>query len=158
MKRTTFIAAIASAAIGLTTVSAMAREKGPDFAALDADGNGEITLVEMQAAGDARFAAVDTDGDGFLTQEELEAAGKKRSAERAERMLKHMDENEDGKLSKDEMKPKKRTPEKFFDRVDTDKSGGISKAEFDEARAKMKERHGKKGHGKRHGDMPKDDQ
>ena len=86
MKRTTYIAAIAAAAVGLTTLSAMARERGPDFATLDADGNGEVTLSELQARGDARFETADTDGDGFLSLAELEAAGQERAGDRAARL------------------------------------------------------------------------
>lgn len=144
MKRTTFIAAIAAAAIGMTTVAAMAREKGPDFATLDADGNGEISLTELQARGEARFGEADTDGDGFLTAAELEAAGQQRAADRAARMIERMDANEDGKLSLDEMKESRRDPARFFDRIDADNSGGISEAEFEEARAKMAKRGGKR--------------
>lgn len=152
MKRSTFIAAIASAAIGLTTVSAMARERGPDFSKLDADGNGEVSLTELQARGAERFAKVDADGDGFVTAAELEAMGEERAKKRAARMMERMDADEDGKLSMDEMKHPRRDPAKMFERLDTDNSGGISKAEFKEARAMMKERRGGKGHGKRHGD------
>lgn len=153
MKRSVFIAGIAAAAIGLTTLAAMAREGRPDFSALDADGNGEVTLSEMQAQGAARFASADTDGDGFLSLAELEAAGQERASDRAARMLSRMDANDDGKLSVDEMKPPRRDPARFFDRMDADNSGGISKAEFEEARAKMQERRGGKGHGgKGHGD------
>ena len=148
MKRTTFIAAIVAAAVGLTTLSAMARERGPDFATLDADGNGEVTLSELQARGDARFETADTDGDGFLSLAELEAAGQERAGDRAARMLERMDANDDGKLSADEMKSPRRDPARMFDRIDADGSGGISEEEFQEARAKMEERRG----GKKRGD------
>jgi Ca2+-binding EF-hand superfamily protein len=146
MKRSTFIAVIASAGIGLTTISAMADNRGPDFSTLDTDGNGQITMLEMQATAQARFQNVDTDGDGFLTQAELEANAQDRVKDRVARMIEHMDENGDGKLAPDEMKGKRRDPARMFERIDADKSGGISKAEFDEARANMKEH---RGHGKR---------
>ncbi|WP_299724641.1 EF-hand domain-containing protein [uncultured Tateyamaria sp.] len=144
MKRTTFITVIAAAAVGLTTLSAMAREGRPDFATLDADGNGEVTLSELQAQGAARFAAADTDGDGFLTQGELEAAARDRAADRATRMLERMDANEDGKLSADEIKHPRRDPARMFERLDADNSGGISEEEFQEARARFHERRGGK--------------
>ncbi|MFL4470616.1 EF-hand domain-containing protein [Tateyamaria armeniaca] len=148
MKRTTFITVIAAAAIGMTTLSAMARDAGPDFSTLDADGNGEVSLAELQARGEARFEAADTDGDGFLTQAELEAAGRERAGDRAARILARMDANDDGKLSPDEMKGPRRDPGRLFERIDADNSGGISPEEFEEARARMQERRG----GKRHGD------
>lgn len=144
MKRTTFIAGIAAAAVGLTTLAAMANTRGPDFSTLDADGNGEISQAEMQAVAANRFGDIDADGDGFLTQAELEEHSKAASSRRAERMLSRMDANEDGKLSIDEMQSR-RDPARFFDRMDADNSGGISQAEFDEARAHMKQR---RGHGK----------
>ncbi len=140
MKRTTFIAAIAAAAVGLTTLSAMARERGPDFATLDADGNGEVTLSELQAGGEARFETTDTDGDGFLSLTELEAATQARASERAARMMERMDANDDGKLSAEELKNPRRDPSRMFERLDADGSGGISEEEFQEARAKMQER------------------
>jgi len=140
MKRTTFIAAVAAAAVGLTTLSAMARERGADFATLDADGNGEVTLSELQAQGEARFETADTDGDGFLSLAELEAAGQERASDRAARMMARMDANDDGKLSAEELKNPRRDPARMFDRLDADGSGGISEEEFQEARAKMEER------------------
>jgi len=149
MQRTTFIAAIAAAAMGLTTLTAMANSRGgPDFGTLDTDNNGEITLEEMQGSALARFTAADTDGDGFLSQAELEASvqerAQDRSAERVSRMLERMDANSDGQLSPDEMQDRRRDPARFFDRIDADNSGGISEAEFEEARAKMAERGGKR--------------
>ena len=144
MKRTTFIAAIAAATVGLTTLSAMARENRPDFSTLDADGNGEVSLTELQAQGAVRFAAADADGDGFLTLSELEAAGQERAGDRAARMLDRMDANDDGKLSAEEMKNPRRDPARMFDRLDADGSGGISQEEFEEARARFEERRGGK--------------
>jgi len=139
MKRTTFIITISSTALALTTMAAFANARGPDFSTLDADGNGEVTMEEMQASAQGRFEQADTDGDGFLSQAELEAHSKARAADRAERMISRMDKNDDGKLSPDEM-THRRNPERFFKRMDKDNNGSISEAEFEEARAKMKER------------------
>lgn len=141
MKRTTFIALIATGAICLTSFAALARDRGPDFSTLDADGSGEVSLIELQARGDARFGTLDTDGDGFLTTAELTASDQDRAERRATRMLERMDANADGKLSLDEIKTSRRDPARFFERMDADNSGGISQAEFEEARAHMKERH-----------------
>lgn len=142
MNRTTFIAGVAAAAIGLTTLAAMANTRGPDFSTLDTDGNGEITLLEMQSSAQTRFGEVDTDGDGFLTQAELAAHAQSNAADRAERMISRRDANDDGKLSLEEMAGR-RDPGRFFNRMDADNSGGISEAELEEARAKMR---GKRGH------------
>ena len=116
MQRSTFNAAIAAAAIGMTTISAMARERGPDFSALDTDSSGEVTLTEMQALGEARFANTDTDGDGFLSVTELEAAGSERAKKRAARMIERLDADQDGKLSLAEMKQTRRDPARLFER------------------------------------------
>lgn len=140
MKRSTFIAATAAAVFGLTTLSAMARDRGPDFSALDVDGSGEVTLQEMQASGQARFDAADTDGDGFLSVAELEARGRDGAKARAERVLARMDANEDGKLSPDELRNARRDPARMFERLDADNSGGISQEEFEQARAEMRKR------------------
>ncbi len=45
-------------------------------------------------------------------------------------LIKEMDANEDGKLSKDEIKGRLK---KEFDKIDTDEDGFISEEEFDEA-------------------------
>ena len=139
MKRTTFIITISSAALVLTTLGALANTRGPDFSTLDTDGNGEVTMQEMQASAQTRFDAADTDGDGFLSQAELEAHSSARAAERAERMMSRMDADDDGKLSPDEMAPR-RDPARFFERMDKDDNGSLSEEEFEQARAKMKDR------------------
>jgi len=144
MKRSTFIAAIAASAIGVTTLAAMAYDGRPDFSTLDADGNGEVSLTEMQARGDARFEEADTDGDGFLSVEELEAASRMRASTRVERMMTRMDANEDGMLSPDEMTSPRRDPARYFERMDADKSGGISEAEFEKASTRMMDHRGNK--------------
>ena len=149
MHRSTFIAAVTAAAIGLTTVAAMANSRGPDFSTLDADGNGEVTLNELQNAGSARFTNADTDGDGFLTEAELVAASQSGAQDRAARMMERMDANDDGKLSQEEVQERRRgDPSRFFERMDADNSGGISEEEFEEARANMRERNGGKRKGK----------
>jgi len=41
------------------------------FAAMDKDGNGEVSAAEFFAAAQQRFTAADTNGDGRVTQDEL---------------------------------------------------------------------------------------
>ncbi len=153
MKHTGFIAVILAGAVSLTAFAAAAhgpggmRSEQMSFEQLDADANGEITRAEMTAHREARFAGADTDGNGSLSRDELIAAGDKRSAERVDRMLSRFDANKDGALTQDEM-PKPRDAGDRFDRIDRDGSGGVSKAEFEEAKAHMKGR--KKRHSSEH--------
>lgn len=111
-------------------------QRGPDFGTLDANGDGSLTMEEMQSAGQARFEAADMDGNGALTVEELTAND---ATQRAERILARFDDNKDGMLTIDEMggaRPER--AERMFERVDQDEDGVISEAEF----AEMSERRG----------------
>ncbi len=84
------------------------------FNAMDADGDGAVTLEEMQAAkhrphrgeraegkpegkerGD-RFARLDADGDGRISKDEFMAGSQK--------MFERMDKNDDGKIERGEMR------------------------------------------------------
>ena len=149
----------------------MARGAGPmfDFAAMDADKDGKVTKVEIEAFKAARFAEADTNKDGGLSPEEMSVAHDtmmaKRKADRAAEMFKRMDKDGNGLISQEEI-PAPPRADKMFDRMDADKDGAISQAEFDAAKQKMQERmdkrghhqgghgkdgHGKDGHGRDHG-------
>ncbi|MEM9583407.1 MAG: calcium-binding protein [Pseudomonadota bacterium] len=119
-----------------------AKERGPriNFEMLDTDKSGEITRAEMEAAGAVRFARADADGDGFLTKEELSKEAGERAQRRMERMFERRDANSDGKLSAEELRPNEERVAKRFSKLDADKSGGISKAEFDAMKAARKDR------------------
>ena len=143
---------VAMASVAVTGV-AHAKGYGPapvSFAELDKDNDGQVTKAELEAQGAVRFAKVDTDSDGFLSVAEIEAAGQEKAAERAVRMIKHLDADEDGKLSEEEMSNRgkgrggKDRGAKMIDRFDTDKSGGLSEEEFAAAHEKMSKRKGKK--------------
>ncbi|MFK7881280.1 EF-hand domain-containing protein [Roseobacter sp.] len=148
MKSTVFIALIATTAIALAGGSALAknaRHGAPvDFETLDTNADGQITMEEMQSQRTGRFASADTDGDGFLTQDELEAAASERAKERAGKMIERHDANADGKLSAEELERPGRG-DRLFNRADADGDGAITKSEFDEAMAKMKDRRDRKG-------------
>ncbi|GAB5445257.1 EF-hand domain-containing protein [Gymnodinialimonas sp.] len=147
------------------TAPAFAQEgdrQGPPrmiFSELDADGNGAVTLEEMQAAGANRFAAADTDGDGALSRDELLAQGAERAERRVDRLLERADADGDGLLTQAEMEEAREgrrghgrggrgpDPERIFERMDADGDGSVTQAEFDEAVARFLERMGR-----RHGD------
>lgn len=105
--------------------------KPVNFEELDINGDGEVTRAEMEANGKARFAAADTDGDGFLTPQELEAKAEDRAKRHIGLLMSRADANQDGKLSLDEMKNAMPKRQAKFDELDTDGSGGLTKAEME---------------------------
>jgi Ca2+-binding EF-hand superfamily protein len=74
-------------------------------------------------------------------------------------MIERMDENEDGLIQADEMKPRggdrgERNMERMFERMDTDEDGTLSAEEFAAAQEKMQERGERRqgqGHSQGHG-------
>lgn len=67
---------IACASLGFAAGAAFAQ--APDFASVDTDGNGSVTMEEGMAAGfewtEEQFNEADTDGDGALSAAEYLAA------------------------------------------------------------------------------------
>lgn len=114
------------------------------FSELDSDGDGKITVEELQARQVAQLTEADANSDGFLSAEELVAQMQGRDAERAERriarMIDRLDSNDDGQLSLEEAQARN-DDSRMIDRLDADKDGAVSEEEFAEAR-------GKRGHGK----------
>lgn len=136
MKTTILMAALLS---GVVITAAAAQGAGPrerpDFATLDLNGDGGVTLEEMQGQGAARFAQADTDGDGALSLAEMTAQAQAQAAERAAQMLARLDENGDGLLQQSEMQPRGGDRlERMFSRFDTDADGTISADEFEAAK------------------------
>ena len=136
-----------------TTASADRGERGergdrPSFTELDADGNGELTLAELQSHGAKRFADADTDGDGLLSSDEMVAAAKAREEGRmakfVDRMIERRDTNGDGFLSVEEMAPEGDRAERMLEHADADNNGTISEEEF--ASLKKPGHHGKRHH------------
>ena len=158
------LAALASATLSTAVMAQDATPSAPpapfDFAAMDADKDGQITKAEAEAFRTAQITAMDTDKDGKISAAELAAAHVARAsadlAERADNRAKHMivdlDSDGDGALTVEEMMAGGRG-DKMFDRVDADNDGAISQAEADDAQAKMAERGDKHGggHGGGHG-------
>lgn len=101
--------------------------QGPEefFGRMDTDKDGVITKEEFQARMRSRFSFGSGIGGGFggprrpgVAPQGLDAAG----------LLKLLDANKDGSVSKDELK-------KFFERADADKSESLSKDELAKALA-----------------------
>lgn len=136
-------------ALPLSAQDADTPQRGPDFATLDADGDGSISEAELQARGDARFEAADADGDGLLTAEEIVAQRDtdraERALRRAQRLIEARDDSGDGAISREELGNAR--AERMLERADRDEDGVISEEEFEEAAA----RHERGDRGKRHG-------
>ncbi len=115
----------------------------PTFEQLDTNGDGMITLEEVQAKAGNKFAETDTNGDGFLDVEELTAAAERERGRMIERLMEKKDTNGDGMLSQEEMAP--RNPERLFERADTNGDGSISLEEWEAAKEHMRGPRG--GHG-----------
>ncbi len=145
-----------SLVLGLMLASPLLAQEGPafDFAAIDADGDGQITTVEMEAFHAARRAGADLDKDGFLSADELKAQMMQhveaRIDEMVARRIERQDKNGDGKIGADEAGPGDKGA-KFFARADENGDGMLSKAEAEAIKErmgdKMRGRHGKGSHG-----------
>lgn len=107
--------------------------KGPGgfLKAADLNKDGVIDQTEFQQSRDKWFADLDTSKDGFVTADELKAFGDKMHAEWAK---KHADQ-----AGNDQPDAKKHGDftQRVLERVDGDKDGKISKAEFDAEGSKM---------------------
>ena len=170
MKNTTKMtfATLLLAGVAVVASTGVATARGPggpggfgaaaDFATLDADGNGALTMEEMLAQGEARFAAADLDGSGALDKAEMvqmvttgfedrmahaqgnHAGRPAPSAERLDWMVQgmfmRMDADDDGVLTPSEMRPPENRLARMFKRFDSDENGAISQTEFDAAIAR----------------------
>lgn len=90
---------------------------------LDADGDGVVSLQEFQAAGAERFAALDADGDGRISAAEF-AAGRRGPTRAAT-------DNADGRQAGPRAERMQQFREQRFAKLDADRDGYISRAEFD---------------------------
>lgn len=151
MKTTVLMAGIAAALV-LTSVEVNAKPGGQrvDFETLDVNGDGQISMEEIEAQGAARFAAADTNGDGVLSAEEMTAAADERAASRVTRMIERLDTDEDGAISQEEMAAAQERrggdrAERMFERADADGNGTISEEEFEAAKERRGDRSGRGG-------------
>lgn len=134
----------------------------PDFATLDFNGDGKLTVEDITAKRAARAAALDADKDGLISVEELVAQKMQdvqaRIEARAGAQVAALDLDGDGKLSAAELAAgpalgadgprgghggmmRGEGPaggaERMIARFDTDKDGAVSEAEFDAAKAQF---------------------
>ena len=127
------------------------RGHGPQMSLerLDANGDGNISLEEINAERTERFSSADANGDGGLTLEEFTAAREaEREERRAERMTKHferLDADGDGVVTMAEQDAfaEERT-ERMFSRIDSNDDGVISEAEREAVKGARRGFHGKR--------------
>jgi len=98
------------------------------FKTADTNKDGVIDQTEFQASRDKWFAELDTNKDGFITTDELKAFGDKMHAKWQQKQADATQQN-DGATNDDGRGDK--MAQHILARVDTDKDGKISKAEFD---------------------------
>lgn len=133
MKKTLVFAAILAA----SAVGAAADAKGPGddhFSRFDEDGDGKVSVSELDARHQEFLAGADKDGDGFITKEEMKALHETHKAEHKTRMF--PDANNDGKVSRREFEDAARD---HFNELDQNGDGLIGEDE-------MEDHHGMRGH------------
>jgi Ca2+-binding EF-hand superfamily protein len=126
------LALLTVAATSLAT-AAYAAGPGGFLKSADLNKDGVIDQSEFQTTRDKWFADLDANKDGFVTADELKAFGDKMHAEWAK---KHADQATNDKPADAQRKHGDFT-QRILHRVDTDKDGKISKAEFDAEGTKL---------------------
>ena len=123
-----------SSALGQTSQSTgdqtQQRRQGPRdlYQRMDTNGDGKISREEWRGRPEG-FARLDANGDGFLTPDEIRAGRFQRqgSDRRGPRL---MDQNNDGRISRDEWKG----PAEVFDRLDANHDGFLTREELQAGR------------------------
>lgn len=99
------------------------------FKQLDLNGDGQITRAEVTEFRDQRFSDSDTDGDGTLALEEFEQLWLEMVRERMVDRFQSLDADGDGRITAAEFD---RPIERMFSRMDDDDDGTVSRSEIRE--------------------------
>ncbi|MDX1454766.1 MAG: EF-hand domain-containing protein [Gammaproteobacteria bacterium] len=115
---------------------------------VDANKDGEISKTEVDAVQARRFAAIDTDGNGEVSREDILAQARERAEERLQRMadmqIDRLDENGDGVVSQEEFNARS---DQGFARRDANNDGVLTRGELrpDGPRGPRNERQQRRG-------------
>jgi hypothetical protein len=116
------------------------------LAELDTNADGAISKEEIAAHKAKKFTEMDANKDGFLSEDEMIAAHEKKMADRkrkgAGKMIERLDTDKDGKVSAAEFSNHEMPG---FDKIDTNKDGSISADERAAAKAMKESRRGMRG-------------
>ncbi len=147
------LAALITLGVGSLSAIAIAQggphgDRGGDrFERADIDGDGNVTLSEIEASKAERFNNADVDGSGGITFDEFnafaEAEKAQREAKRRQRHFEKLDANGDGSISAEEHAAHRSDRmERMFDMIDSNNDDVISQEERDAALAARGERRG----------------
>jgi len=140
MLRITFVlAALALPAVAQARPQTQPRPMGPPakpqaspFDGVDTNKDGKISKAEFVAARSARFDKIDRNHDGKISRADFpQGANYEAQLRRVDAQIAAADANKDGSVSREEL-AHAQTP--FFDKVDTNHDGFVSKAEAEAAR------------------------
>lgn len=129
--------------VGILATGAAFAEQGQNhfMQRFDLNNDGNITLDEFNQGSAERFGRMDRDNNNMISQDEFKAYA---STRRSERMLKKMDSNNDGQITRQEfLDAKMKSAEQQFTGMDTDANGVISASELNASRMGRHERFGK---------------
>lgn len=125
MKTRTILAAALVASLGAGSAFAASHDRNTFIKEQDQNGDGVVTKDEFAATRAAEFAHVDANKDGVLSHDEYVGEFKTRLEAR-------LAASKDSAADKEEERVRQmRQANVRFGVLDTDKSGGITKAEFD---------------------------
>lgn len=146
MRKTTLLLLSTAIAAGAFSFTASADRGHGMFDRADADKDGFVTKQEFAASRDVMFQGMDADKDGNLTLDEMEKARAAWHQKMGKPAGQQGQAQPDGQ-PQSQAQPGKRQ-HRFMERVDTDKNGVISVAEFNAAGDRMFTRLDDNGDGK----------
>ncbi len=94
------LAAVTAGAAGLTL--ARGGQHGAGLAGVDSNGDRALSRAEIEGAASARFVAIDADHDGQVTLVEIQAYRERQRSERQAARLARLDTNQDGRIDQAE--------------------------------------------------------